>query len=276
MATHLKGTSTTPITPQITRWKIAAISTVSLALLFLGLSSQFLLFERPGSHHTHSSQKLHSTQEVLDVGSRHDRPLVAYAYAESNNARENLKFFLKRGLHAGADFIFIFNGETNASELVPAHLANVKIVKRDNTCYDMGAFGEVLSKDRLWMKYKRFITLNASIRGPFLPIWSNECWTDAFLSKVTDKIKVSGLNMEYTHHLAWFSTQLTLASLSASPITAFQIPTCSRCSWPRIVSACKFFWILHSRTLCLSTLLHGAAWMILLDTRCVTRAMSKR
>lgn len=174
-------------------WKSVLFFSLVLVIVFLGLYNQPLFFDKPRSDHTSASKKLHSTQSTFDVGNGYERPLVVYAYAESANARQNFNFFLKRGLHAGADFIFIFNGETNASDLVPTHLENVKVVKRDNTCYDMGAFGEVLAKDGLWERYKRFITLNASVRGPFLPIWSDECWTDAFLNKVTDKVKVSRL-----------------------------------------------------------------------------------
>lgn len=31
----------------------------------------------------------------------------------------------------------------------------------------------------------------ASVRGPFMPRWSQECWTNAFTDKVTDRVKVS-------------------------------------------------------------------------------------
>lgn len=44
-------------------------------------------------------------------------------------------------------------------------------------------------KDNLWQQYKRFITLNASVRGPFLPMYSENCWTDSFLNRVTDRVK---------------------------------------------------------------------------------------
>jgi hypothetical protein len=99
------------------------------------------------------------------------RPLILYAYHETDNARENLKFFLSQGLHGAADFVFIFNGQTNATDLVPVK-DNIRIVQRPNTCFDLGSFGEVLRQDDLYKKYTRFITLNASIRGPFLPHWS--------------------------------------------------------------------------------------------------------
>lgn len=119
------------------------------------------------------------------------RPLVLYTYAESPNARANFEFFLRNGLHGRADFIFIFNGETDAADLLPAE-PNIRVVRRENRCFDIGAHGEVLRQDDLWKRYKRFITMNASIRGPFAPMYYPSCWMDAFLGKITDKVKVSG------------------------------------------------------------------------------------
>src|SRR6266699_4129448 len=81
-----------------------------------------------------------------------ERPLVLYAYAESDSARQNLAFFAQKGLHGAADFIFIFNGPTNATELVPSS-PNIRIVQRENTCFDLGAIGQVLLEDSLWKQY---------------------------------------------------------------------------------------------------------------------------
>ncbi|KAH8895030.1 hypothetical protein GQ53DRAFT_642683, partial [Thozetella sp. PMI_491] len=127
-----------------------------------------------------------------------DRPLILYAYAESEVARKNLEYFLAMGLHGAADFIFIFNGENNnATSLIPAE-PNVRIVQRDNTCFDLGAYGEVLRSGDLWKQYRRFITLNASIRGPFLPYWAqgrNGCWSDLYLNRVNERVKLVGMSM---------------------------------------------------------------------------------
>lgn len=173
------------------RWKALILASLLLTCLFLGFFSKPLLFNDDSVHQpTEIVKKLHS-QDVLDVAVDHDRPLVLYAYAHNDNALTNLRFFLERALHARADFIFIFNGESDAANLVPVHLENVRVVTRPNACFDLGAFGDVLSQDSLWLKYKRFITLNASIRGPFLPMWSDDCWTDAFLNRITDEVKVS-------------------------------------------------------------------------------------
>ena len=122
-----------------------------------------------------------------------DRPLIMYAYFETESARQNLKFFLSHGLHANADFVFILNGETDVDNtLIPASESNVLIVRRPNTCYDLGAHGQVLRDNdgELMRKHSRFILMNASIRGPFVPFWSRECWSDAYLGRLSDQVKV--------------------------------------------------------------------------------------
>ncbi|KAK7734019.1 hypothetical protein SLS53_008014 [Cytospora paraplurivora] len=210
-----------PLAPS-TRWTTAAIASLIAIWLFWGL----LHGQRKVNHvqkvghvkvqpvgHAISSHagSLHSKPGALSIiADAHqagisDRPLILYAYAESENALTNLKFFLSKGLHGRADFVFIFNGAApEAVRLIPKVLPNVKVVQRGNTCYDIGAYGEVLRSQikfgkwakeedgiQLWKRYKKFITINASIRGPFLPVWSDECWTDAILRKVTHETKVS-------------------------------------------------------------------------------------
>lgn len=54
----------------------------------------------------------------------------------------------------------------------------------------LGAYAEALLKDDLYKKYKNFILLNASLRGPFVPYWSEACWSDLYLNKITDEVKV--------------------------------------------------------------------------------------
>lgn len=129
---------------------------------------------------------------------KHDRPLILYAYHESPHARENLPFFLDQGLHSNADFVFIFNGASDLVGLVPTNRSNIRVVQRDNTCFDLGAFGEVLKHDGLWRRYRRFITLNASLRGPFTPFWSKQCWSDVYLDELDDQTKVSVISGEYS------------------------------------------------------------------------------
>ena len=34
--------------------------------------------------------------------------------------------------------------------------------------------------------------MNASVRGPFLPRWADNCWSDVFFDKLNDKVKIVG------------------------------------------------------------------------------------
>ena len=122
------------------------------------------------------------------------KTLVLYVYTERPDSRKNAVYFIQHGLHENADFIFIFNGESDLDELFPKNTPNIKVIRRSNTCYDLGAIGEVLRADdqELVKKYNRFIFMNASVRGPFIPLWTDACWTDIFLNKLTENVKLVG------------------------------------------------------------------------------------
>ena len=120
----------------------------------------------------------------------------------------DLKFFIKHGLHDQADFVFIFNGATDAETLLPGGQDNIRIVKKANLCFDLGTHAAVLSEEingekALKDKYKRFILMNASIRGPFIPHWSTACWSEAYLGRLNEKVKVSG-----TKHAVYTETSI--------------------------------------------------------------------
>ncbi|KAI1378298.1 hypothetical protein F4677DRAFT_466083 [Hypoxylon crocopeplum] len=121
-----------------------------------------------------------------------DRPLITYSYTESPSARDNLIFFLGNGLHDFADFIFILNGPTDVAKLIPTKI-NIQVVARPDECFGLVAHGEVLRTDDLWKKYSRFVMLDATIRGPFLPYYSHICWNNVFLDRVTENVKLVGM-----------------------------------------------------------------------------------
>ena len=143
-------------------------------------SSSSIIVQSPAAGVIAVPEKPHAVSE---------RPLILYAYSETESARINLEFFIAHGLHANADFVFILNGPTNAPDIIPQE-PNIHYVRRPNDCYDLGAYAEVLIKDDLYKGYKHFIMLNASIRGPFLPYWAEGCWSDMYLKRVTDEVKV--------------------------------------------------------------------------------------
>ncbi|CCG82153.1 protein of unknown function [Taphrina deformans PYCC 5710] len=136
------------------------------------------------------------------------RDVLLYAYYETEDAKHNLQFFLNHGLHHKIDFVFIINGDHLTVDIPVAD--NIRVIRRDNTCYDLGTFGEIIKSEggALRKKYERFILMNSSIRGPFLPGWARNlktCWSDIFYSALSETTKLTGItancDADYRQHL---------------------------------------------------------------------------
>ncbi|EME43424.1 hypothetical protein DOTSEDRAFT_25368 [Dothistroma septosporum NZE10] len=122
--------------------------------------------------------------------------LILYSFHETEEATKNFQFFLKHALHAKADFIIMLNGEHIQNLSAIGTLPNVRIVERENHCFDLGGFYEIFQADRtLTTKYKRYMFINASLRGPFFPPWANKvCWSDAYWDQLDEMTKIVGMS----------------------------------------------------------------------------------
>jgi hypothetical protein len=125
--------------------------------------------------------------------------LVIYAYYETSSSQLNIVHFIRHGLHASVDFLFMNNGESNIDELLPQNISNIRIKRRNNSCYDLGTIGEALRADdhQLVKKYTRFILINGSVRGPYLPTYVDGCWSDMFFKKLSDEVKLVGTTFNF-------------------------------------------------------------------------------
>jgi hypothetical protein len=126
-----------------------------------------------------------------------DKTLVIYHYYERQPHHDNFIFFLERGMHGAADFLFVLNGnvseEINAS--LPEHLPNVRVIRRENTCYDLGSYGVVLNQLEAEGKlgqYTAIILMNASVIGPIVPVYVDECWTRIFTDRLSASVGLVG------------------------------------------------------------------------------------
>ncbi|KAI1766420.1 hypothetical protein GGR53DRAFT_464489 [Hypoxylon sp. FL1150] len=131
--------------------------------------------------------------------------LVTYVYTESSGALENLLLFVDNGLHNAADFVFVLNGLTDAAKFIPT-LSNVHVVPGMKKCLDLSVHGEVLTQGGLWNNYGRFIMLGSGVRGPMLPPWNSACWSDVFLSRITNETKLVGMTAKCLPDLCIEST----------------------------------------------------------------------
>jgi len=155
-------------------WSAVAILCASLA--FMGA---FL-------HLRHDAFRTGWDQISLATHVTHNTDLILYSYFETPEAMKNFKFFVRHALHDKADFILMLNGDHTLDTGALSHLRNVHIYERENRCFDLGGFHEILSGDAaLLERYKRFMFINASVRGPFFPPWANDvCWSDAYWDKL--------------------------------------------------------------------------------------------
>ena len=134
------------------------------------------------------------------LGASKHKTLVVYHFYEQQPHHDNFLFFLKHGMHGSADFLFVLNG--NVSEEIdaslPEQLPNVRVIRRNNTCFDLGSHGVVLdqleAEGRL-AQYTAIILMNASIIGPMLPTYITECWTRIFTNRLSGPVGLVGTTM---------------------------------------------------------------------------------
>lgn len=105
----------------------------------------------------------------------------------------NLDFFLKLGLCDSdkVDFVFVINNH-KVDCVIPGQ-KNVRIISRDNIGYDFGAYKAGIEAVDI-EDYDRFIFMNDTCRGPFLPSYipKDIVWTDLFLSGIDNNVKMVG------------------------------------------------------------------------------------
>lgn len=115
------------------------------------------------------------------------KTLVLYVFHEYN---KRVNYFINKALFQDEeiDFLFICNNKT-IDFVVPEY---VKVLKRDNIGFDFGGWSDGLLTDDLYKIYDQFIFANSSIVGPFINPDYNGRWTDIYLNRLTNDVKLFG------------------------------------------------------------------------------------
>lgn len=182
------------------------VAVVIVLLLFMNVS-------------THRSHEISSFIQATDVW---DRTLVTYAYAEGlGNGGvidvHNFRYFLKvamasntpgaEDIHNRVDYNIVVSGSkcTPCEDTLPGILRKshrndwVRVLYKDNYGMDFGGYnvsiGWVQKHFRL-DKYKYYVFINSSLRGPFMPKWTPRHfhYTEALTSffKENADVKLAG------------------------------------------------------------------------------------
>lgn len=73
----------------------------------------------------------------------------------------------------------------------------VRVIRRPNVGFDFGGWGSVL-RDGSYANYDRFVFVNSSVIGPFLPPYmSLERWPLIFTEGLSDRIKLFGASINH-------------------------------------------------------------------------------
>jgi lipopolysaccharide biosynthesis protein len=115
------------------------------------------------------------------------KTLVLYVF---HDYIKRVNSFINKALFQdeNVDFIFICNNK-NIDFVVPAY---VKVLKRDNIGFDFGGWSDGLLTNDLYKNYDNFIFANSSIIGPFMNPNYKERWTNIYLNRLTNEIKLFG------------------------------------------------------------------------------------
>ena len=141
-------------------------------------------------------------QPVIQPPVNINKTLVLYCYCELGRFPElrktNLDFFLKKGIidSENIDYYLIINGHKVSVDIPEKNNLIVKF--RNNESFDFGAYSDIILNEDI-SKYNKFIFLNDSVRGPYLLDWfpKNINWTDLFLNKINDEVKLVGTTINY-------------------------------------------------------------------------------
>jgi hypothetical protein len=114
--------------------------------------------------------------------------LVLYVYHIYN---ERVEQFINKCIFKddSVDFIVISNDKNNDPLCLPDY---VKTFYRDNIGYDFGGWSDALLTDNLYENYDKFIFVNSSVIGPFIPSYFIGKWTDIYVNGLKENVKLFG------------------------------------------------------------------------------------
>ena len=109
-----------------------------------------------------------------------------YHYCEVDNIyRDNFLHFLVFAYLPSVDFYIIISGD---ARLDLPKVDNLYYFYAENINLDYGGYAQILSSGAVDVnKYEKFIFVNSSVRGPYLPAYCSQSWISPFLDPLEDK-----------------------------------------------------------------------------------------
>lgn len=118
--------------------------------------------------------------------------VVVYHYFEKDlTYKNNLVYFLSVAILEEVDYFIMISGECTVS--LPER-RNLRYIKTDNWNNDFGGYIKFFQVAPV-EQYEFFVFINSSVRGPFLPSYTNFRWINAFTDRLCGDVHLVGASI---------------------------------------------------------------------------------
>lgn len=118
--------------------------------------------------------------------------VVVYHYFEKDlTYKNNLVYFLSVAILEEVDYFIMISGECTVS--LPER-RNLRYIKTDNWNNDFGGYIKFFQVAPV-EQYEFFVFINSSVRGPFLPSYTNFRWINAFTDRLCGNVHLVGASI---------------------------------------------------------------------------------
>jgi len=133
---------------------------------------------------------------ALNPKADNQQVLVLYHYYEKDQSYiDNFAHFLRFGYDSSLDYLIVIAGECSVD--LPS-LDNVQYFFTENKNFDYGGYCAVIQTLDLWQQYDFYLFINSSVRGPFLPAYCNQEWTNLFIEQLSYGVGIVGSAISIT------------------------------------------------------------------------------
>lgn len=119
--------------------------------------------------------------------------LVIYHYFERDvSYRDNFLHFLSFGYQEENDYVFIVSGQYSVE--LPK-FSNIQYVFTEPKRSDFGGYAEFINSGFSFQLYEFIFFINSSVRGPYLPAYAQQSWTQVFLKQMGSDVGIVGTSI---------------------------------------------------------------------------------
>ena len=184
-----------------TKWRLHSlpIPLVCCWVLLMCLVATYSIYTSTVMWSTHQSAAYPFSEQQPKPPSQNSKDtLIMYIFSPTDPEYErNMQYFVMHGIsesHPCHYIIVVQRIEGRPYADLPPLPPNAWYEFHDNVCFDYGTIGWLMRNSKLdTAKYKYFVMMNSSTRGPFMPAYfKQQAWSRIFTDKLNEDVKLVG------------------------------------------------------------------------------------